>query len=104
MRLALFGWAMSLAIAYSIGGLPAAAGIVLSLLYTGSALATTAIGTLLPIVSDAGELRTRLGTYLLAAGAVGEVGPVLLLTPPALGSGHAAQRAHPARLRRGAEV
>ena len=80
MRLALFGWAMSLAIAYSIGGLLAAAGIVLSLLYTGSALATTAIGTLVPIVSDAGELRTRLGTYLLAAGAVGEVGPVLLLT------------------------
>ena len=58
----------------------AAAGIVLSLLYTGSAISTTAIGTLLPILSDTGELRTRLGTYLLAAGAVGEFGPVLLLT------------------------
>jgi Kef-type K+ transport system membrane component KefB len=48
--------------------------------YTGSALATTAIGTLIPILSDSGELRTRLGTYLLAAGAVGEFGPILLLT------------------------
>ncbi len=80
LRLALIGWALSLAIAYSIGGLLAAAGIVLSLLYTGSALATTAIGTLIPILSDTGELRTRFGTYLLAAGAVGEFGPILLLT------------------------
>jgi Kef-type K+ transport system membrane component KefB len=80
LRLALFGWLMSLALAYTVGGLLAAAGIVLSLLYTGSALATTAIGTLIPILSDTGELRTRFGTYLLAAGAVGEFGPILLLT------------------------
>ena len=80
LRLALAGWAMSLAIAYTIGGALAAVGVVVSLLYTGSALVTTAIGTLLPIVSDAGELRTRLGAHLLAAGAVGELGPVVLLT------------------------
>ena len=80
LRLAVVGWALSLAIAYSVGGLLAWAGIVLSLLYTGSALATTAIGTLIPILSDHGELRTRMGTYLLAAGAVGEFGPILLLT------------------------
>jgi Kef-type K+ transport system membrane component KefB len=80
LRLALLGWALSLAIAYSIGGLLAAAGIVVSLLYTGSALATTAIGTLIPILSDSGELRTRFGTFLLAAGAVGEFGPIMLVT------------------------
>jgi Kef-type K+ transport system membrane component KefB len=80
LRLAALGWALSLAIAYAVGGVLAATGIVLSLLYTGSAISTTAIGTLLPILSDTGELRTRLGTYLLAAGAVGEFGPVLLLT------------------------
>jgi Kef-type K+ transport system membrane component KefB len=80
LRLALFGWAMSLAIAYGLGGALAAAGIVVSLVYVGSALATTAIGTLLPVLSDTGELNTEFGTYLLAAGAVGEFGPVLLLT------------------------
>jgi Kef-type K+ transport system membrane component KefB len=80
LRLAALGWAVSLALAYTIGGVLAAAGIVLSLLYTGSALATTALGTLIPILSDSGELRTRLGTYLLAVGAVGEFGPILLLT------------------------
>src|SRR3954447_33516 len=80
LRLAVLGWLLSLAIAYTIGGVLAWAGIVVSLLYTGSALATTAIGTLIPVLSDSGELRTRLGTFLLAAGAVGEFGPILLLT------------------------
>jgi Kef-type K+ transport system membrane component KefB len=80
MRLALLGWAVSLAIAYTVGGVLAAAGVVLSLLYTGSALATTAIGTLIPILSDSGLLEGSLGTYLLAAGAVGEFGPVVLVT------------------------
>ncbi len=80
LRLAVVGWGLSLVIAYTLGGVLAAAGIVLSLLYTGSALATTAIGTLIPILGDSGELKTRFGTYLLAAGAVGEFGPILLLT------------------------
>ena len=43
-------------------------------------MATTAIGTLIPILSDAGEMRTRFGTYLLGAGAIGEFGPILLVT------------------------
>jgi Kef-type K+ transport system membrane component KefB len=80
LRLALLGWAMSLALAYGIGGVLAAAGVVLSLLYTGSAMATTAIGTLIPILRDAGEIQTRFGRYLLAAGASGEFGPILLIT------------------------
>ena len=80
LRLAALGWALSLVLAYSLGGILALAGIVLSLLYTGSAMATTAIGTLIPILSDSGELKTRFGTYLLAAGAVGEFGPILLIT------------------------
>ena len=80
MRLAIVGWLFSLALAYAIGGLLTLTGLVLSLLYTGSAMATTAIGTLIPILSDAGELRTRFGTFLLAAGALGEFGPILLIT------------------------
>jgi Kef-type K+ transport system membrane component KefB len=80
LTLALIGWVMSLAIAYGLGGVLAALGVVISLVYVGSALATTAIGTLLPVLSDTGELDSEFGTYLLAAGAVGEFGPVLLLT------------------------
>jgi Kef-type K+ transport system membrane component KefB len=80
LALAGLGWVLSLALAYGLGGLLELSGLVLSLIFTGSAMATTAIGTLIPILSDAGELRTRFGTYLLAAGAIGEFGPILLIT------------------------
>ncbi|HEX8688941.1 MAG TPA: cation:proton antiporter [Solirubrobacterales bacterium] len=80
LKLGALGWLLSIALAYGIGGALAAAGVVLSFLYTGSAMATTAIGTLIPILRDNGELKTRFGTYLLAAGGVGEFGPILLIT------------------------
>jgi Kef-type K+ transport system membrane component KefB len=80
LELGLLGWGLSLVIAYGVGGLLEAAGIVLSLLYSGSATATTAIGTLIPILRDRGELRTDFGSYILGAGAVGEFGPILLIT------------------------
>ena len=80
LRLGVLGWFLSLAIAYGLGGVLAALGVVVSLVFVGSALATTAIGTLLPVLSDTGELGTPFGTYLLAAGAVGEFGPILLVT------------------------
>jgi Kef-type K+ transport system membrane component KefB len=80
LKLGAWGWLLSIALAYAIGGVLAAAGIILSFLYTGSAMATTAIGTLIPILRDNGELKTKFGTYLLAAGGVGEFGPILLVT------------------------
>jgi Kef-type K+ transport system membrane component KefB len=80
IKLGAWGWLLSVALAYGIGGALAAAGIVVSFLYTGSAMATTAIGTLIPILRDNGELKTKFGTYLLAAGGMGEFGPILLVT------------------------
>jgi Kef-type K+ transport system membrane component KefB len=80
IELAAAGWLLSVTLAYVIGGVLAAAGVVLSFLFTGSALATTALGTLIPILRDAGELRTRFGPFVLAAGTVGELAPILLLT------------------------
>jgi Kef-type K+ transport system membrane component KefB len=80
MQLGALGWLLSVLLAYGLGGLLVAAGVVVSFLYTGSALATTAIGTLIPILRDNGELKTRFGTYLLAAGGAGEFGPILLVT------------------------
>lgn len=80
LELGIIAWFASLALAYGIGGVLAGLGIVVSFLYTGSALATTAIGTLIPVLRDNGQLRTNLGTYLLAGGAIGEFGPILLIT------------------------
>jgi Kef-type K+ transport system membrane component KefB len=92
IRLGSRGWLISIAIAYAIGGILALLGVVDSLVYTGSAMATTAIGTLIPILRDTGEMRTRFGTYLLGAGAVGEFGPILLVTL-FLSTGHPLQEA-----------
>ncbi|MGI8714097.1 MAG: cation:proton antiporter [Solirubrobacteraceae bacterium] len=80
LRLALIGWLLSLVLAYAFAGVLALVGVVVSALYTGSALTTTAIGTLIPILSDSGELRSRFGAFMLAAGAVVEFGPVLVIT------------------------
>jgi Kef-type K+ transport system membrane component KefB len=80
LRLAVLGWLVSIALAYSIAGALAAAGVVVSGLLTGSAMATTALGTLIPVMRDAGALSTRLGSFVLGAGAMGEFGPVLIVT------------------------
>src|SRR4051794_22135320 len=75
-----WAWVISVGLAFGIGGVLAGLGIIVSFLYTGAAMATTAIGTLIPILRDNGELKTRFGTYLLAAGGAGEFGPILLVT------------------------
>jgi Kef-type K+ transport system membrane component KefB len=80
LRLAVLGWLMTVALAYAIAGALAAAGLVLSGLLVGSAMTTTALGTLVPVLRDAGRLDTRLGRFVLGAGAMGELGPVLIVT------------------------
>jgi Kef-type K+ transport system membrane component KefB len=74
------GWLLSLGLAYGLAGILYLGDVIVSDLYTGTAMATTAIGTLIPILHDSGELRTRFGTLLLGAGAMGEFGPILLVT------------------------
>jgi Kef-type K+ transport system membrane component KefB len=78
--LGLWGWAISLGLALAIAGVMQAAGFVLSTLLIGVALSTTAIGTLMPILRDAGELDSPLGPYTLAAGVAGEFGPILAIS------------------------
>lgn len=80
LQLAGLGWAMSLLIAYGLGALFVLAGDHNGLIFLGAAMATTAIGTLIPILRDADEMRTRFGVFLLAAGAAGEFGPILIVT------------------------
>ena len=80
LMLACVGWVISLALAYTLGGLLAVTGVVISGIFVGTAMATTAIGTLIPILTDAGELRTHFGSYLLAAGAAAEFLPIVLTT------------------------
>jgi Kef-type K+ transport system membrane component KefB len=80
LRLAVLGWIMSAAIAYTFAGVLAAAGLVISGLLTGAAMSTTTIGTILPVLRDTGQLKPPFGPMILSAGAMGELGPVLVVT------------------------
>ncbi|MFN8215888.1 MAG: cation:proton antiporter [Solirubrobacterales bacterium] len=79
LGLASAGWLLSAALAFTIAGIAAAAGTIDTALYIGTALTTTAMGTLIPILRDEGELGTEFSTYLLAAGGVGVFAPTVLL-------------------------
>lgn len=80
LKLAAWGWILSLVLAYSLAGILEASGLVLSGLLTGTALATTAIGTLIPVLRDENLLGGNFGRHILAIGAVGEFGPILIVT------------------------
>jgi len=84
LLLATSGWFLSLALAIGLSALLVATGLVRDSLVIGLCLTTTALGTLLPTLKDAGVFQTRFGTTLLAVGALGEFGPIvagtLLLT------------------------
>ncbi|MCP2637965.1 cation:proton antiporter [Microbacterium sp. HD4P20] len=76
-RRAATGWLISLAAGVAAGFLlaPGEAGIVI-----GVALCSTALGTLLPMLRDAGEMRTPFGQAVAAIGAVGEFGPLIAIS------------------------
>lgn len=74
------GWCLTLGLGLGVGAVLASRGLVISSLLVGLALTTTALGTLLPMLGDRGLLETRFGAFLIAAGAVGEFGPVLAVT------------------------
>ncbi len=77
IRLAVVGWLISLGLALAIAFALVSTGLALDTLIVGLALTTTALGTLVPIIDDAGILHTRFGTYLVGIGTAGEFGPVV---------------------------
>ncbi len=80
LTLALVTWFTSVAIGLSLGAVLQGTGVVLSSLLVGVALTTTALGTLMPILRDNDELSTPFGTFVMGAGAVGEFGPIVLVS------------------------
>ncbi len=76
----LAGWAVSLVLGLGLGLLLMLEGFVLSSLLIGLALTTTAIGTLMPMLRDREMLETPFGSFITAAGAVGEFGPIVAIT------------------------
>ncbi len=78
-RLGLWGWLSSLVVGGSLVGLLAWFGFVHAFVPVALALTTTSLGTVLPILREHGLLGRAFGRYFLAAGAVGELFPILAI-------------------------
>jgi Kef-type K+ transport system membrane component KefB len=78
--LAIIGWAISAVIAVGAVAILGSLGFVRAFVPIGLALTTTALGTLLPILHDHHMLSGEFGRYVLAAGAVGELFPIVAIS------------------------
>ncbi len=78
-RLAAAGWGISLLIAGVVSGLLQAAGIIDDFIGVSIALTSTALGTLLPVLRDSGDLTGPFGRFFMGAGAWGEFGPIIAI-------------------------
>jgi Kef-type K+ transport system membrane component KefB len=78
-KLATVGWVISAGIAVGVAGGLTAAGYIRDYVPVGLALTTTALGTLLPILRDNDMLSGPFGRYVFAAGAAGELFPILII-------------------------
>ena len=74
------GWGISIALGAAAGFALEAAGVPASGWLLAVALATTALGTLVPILSDAGVLPSPLGQNTLGAAVAGEFWPIVVIS------------------------
>ena len=80
LRRGTVGWGMSLAIGLAFGLLLDRLGVDVVWWLLAVALATTALGTLVPILSDARLLPTELGRAVLGTGVAGEFWPIIFIS------------------------
>lgn len=79
-RLALVGWLVSVALAIVTVTLLVSGGIIQDSLGVAIALTSTALGALLPVIRDSGRLDSVFGRNFMAAGAIGEFGPIVAIS------------------------
>jgi Kef-type K+ transport system membrane component KefB len=80
LKLALAGWAAGMALACLIAIGMRAAGLVDTWFVVAIALTTTGLGVIVPILHDSGDLDTAFGRDVIAAAAMGEIGPILTIS------------------------
>jgi Kef-type K+ transport system membrane component KefB len=80
ISLALRGWVMSLGLAIGAAALLHSLTFVRAPMVIALVLTTTAMGTFAPTMRDAGYIDTTFGIYVLAAGAVGEFAPIVVVS------------------------
>jgi Kef-type K+ transport system membrane component KefB len=80
LTLALGGWAVSLVLGLAAVGLLHVVPTVDAPVMVTIALCTTGLGVLIPIFRDSGELDTVFGRMVMAAGTLGELGPIVAMS------------------------
>ncbi|MGP3686131.1 cation:proton antiporter [Streptomyces sp. IBSNAI002] len=79
LKRSVWAWLIALALGLGIGTLLAHGGGFDKGVYVGTALTSTALGAILPVLRDAGDLRNRFGSVMMAMGAIGEFGPIIAM-------------------------
>ncbi|RST02141.1 cation:proton antiporter [Streptomyces sp. WAC07149] len=79
LRRSAWAWLSALALGLAAGTLLAHGGGFDKGVYVGTALTSTALGAILPMLRDSGDLDGRFGTVTMAMGSVGEFGPVIAM-------------------------
>ena len=80
LSLGVGGWIVSLVVGIAVVGLLHVIPQVDAPLMVTLALSTTGLGILMPVFRDSGELETPFGRLIVAAGTVGEVGPIIAMS------------------------
>jgi Kef-type K+ transport system membrane component KefB len=79
-KLAAIGWGCTLLVAGLATWVLESMGHIENFIGFAIVLTSTALGTLLPVLRDNGELRTPFGKFFMGAGAIGEFGPILAIS------------------------
>jgi len=80
LRLGAVAWLASLGLTGVFIGLLYIVGLVRTPLLVGLVLPTTSFGILIPILRQTGDLESDFGRYVLGAAAIGELGPIILVS------------------------
>ena len=80
LRLALVGFALSIAIAVLVGLLLKAGGLASEPLFVAIVLSATSLGVLVPVLKDADEIGSTFGQLVIAAGTIADFATVILLS------------------------
>ena len=80
LRLATVSWLSSVVVAVAFSLAVVATGLEHDPVVFGLTLTTTALGTVLPVLHDAGVLGTEFGRHVMAAGTIGEFGPIVVVS------------------------
>ncbi|MET9853980.1 cation:proton antiporter [Streptomyces sp. NPDC006450] len=78
LKRSVWAWVAALALGLGLGLLLSGGGFDKGV-YIGTALTSTALGTILPVLRDSGDLQSRFGSVMMAMGAVGEFGPIIAM-------------------------